>query len=182
MSSSRDLRPSRPSVSGEVDQVDTAEALFLDGAFEELEGGVAAVLFDDEEVDAGLVAGLDHAHAVLPAGGHGLFGHDVDAVAGGTDGLFRVQAAGGAQGDLPGERPASRRRRRCRTLRSPWYRSWSLVVIHWGWFVPSGVPRWQRGSALGGFSCGHRARLLKGPWLARGPVPDTGWTAPWTSA
>ena len=83
----------------EVDQVDTAEALFLHGALEELEGGVAAVLFDDEEVDAGLIAGLDHVHAVLPAGGHGLFGHDVDAVAGGADGLLRVQAAGGAEGD-----------------------------------------------------------------------------------
>ena len=93
MSSSRDLRPSRPSVSGEVDQVDTAEALFLDGAFEELEGGVAAILFDDEEVDAGLVAGLDHVDAVLPAGGHGLFGHDVEARRGGLRGLPRMEAA-----------------------------------------------------------------------------------------
>ncbi len=67
--------------------MDAAEALFLDGALEELEGGVAPVLFDDEEVDAGLVAGLDHVDAVLPAGGHGLFSHDVDAMAGGADGL-----------------------------------------------------------------------------------------------
>ena len=86
----------------EVDQVDLAEALFLDRAFEELEGGVAAVLLDDEEVNASLVAGLDHAHAVLPAGGHGLFGHDVDAMAGGKDGLLRVQPAGGAEGDQVG--------------------------------------------------------------------------------
>ena len=86
----------------EVDQVDAAEAFFFHRALKKLEGGVAAVLFDDEEVDAGLVAGLYHAHPVLPAGGHGLFGHDVDAMAGGADGLLRVQAAGGAEGDQIG--------------------------------------------------------------------------------
>jgi len=51
---------------------------------------------------ASLVAGLDHAHAVLPAGSHGLFGHHVHAVAGGGDGLLGVQAAGSAEGNEVG--------------------------------------------------------------------------------
>ena len=55
-----------------------AEALLLDGTLQELQGGVAAVLLDDEHPDAGLVAGLDHAQAIVPARGHRLFGHDDD--------------------------------------------------------------------------------------------------------
>lgn len=76
--------------------VDLPEALFFDRPLEELQGGVTPILLDDEEVDAGFVACPDHAQAVSPARGHGFLGHDMDPVPGSRDGLFRVEATGGA--------------------------------------------------------------------------------------
>ena len=45
-----------------------------------------------------LIASVDHIQAVLPAGCHGFFGHDVLAGSGGLNNHLRVQTAGGADG------------------------------------------------------------------------------------
>ncbi|MNR07805.1 hypothetical protein D3C85_1239350 [compost metagenome] len=79
------------------DHVDPAEAALVDGLLQQLQGGVAAVLLDDEKADAGFVAGLDHALAVFPARGHGLFADDMAAGLGDLDGLPRMQARGRGQ-------------------------------------------------------------------------------------
>ncbi|KAG1319475.1 hypothetical protein G6F63_014721 [Rhizopus arrhizus] len=74
-----------------------AEAALVDGLLQQLQGGIAAVLLDDEEADPGFVTGLDHALAVFPARGHGFFADDVATGLGDLDGLPRVQARGRGQ-------------------------------------------------------------------------------------
>ena len=79
--------------------VDAAEALFVDGPLEQLERGVAPVLLDHEKAASGFVAGVDHGQAVLPAGGHGLFRHDMTPGTGRLDDHLGMQAARRADGD-----------------------------------------------------------------------------------
>ena len=77
--------------------VDSAETPFLGGTLEQLQRGITAVLFDNEEADVGVVAGFDHSYAVVPAGGHGLFGYHVAARLCRLHSLFGVQTAGSGQ-------------------------------------------------------------------------------------
>ena len=105
------LRPGPEHV--DVDHVDAAEALLLDRALEQLQRGVAAVLLDDEQVHAGLVAGVDHPLAVLPAGGHRLLGHHVAAGRGDLDRLLGVQPARRREDDDVGVGPGQQRVERC---------------------------------------------------------------------
>ncbi len=77
--------------------MDFAEPFFLNGPFEQLQGGVAAVLLDDEEAHAGIIAGPHHAHTILPARSHRLFRHDVHVVLCRNYRLLRMDAARGAE-------------------------------------------------------------------------------------
>ena len=57
--------------------IDLAKPALLHGTLEQQERRISAVLLDDEEAHVGVVAGLDHPHAIVPARRHRLFGHYV---------------------------------------------------------------------------------------------------------
>jgi hypothetical protein len=69
------LRPAPEDV--DVDHVNPAEASLLYRALEQLQRGITPVLLDDEQVNAGVIAGMNHALPVPPARSHGLLRHDV---------------------------------------------------------------------------------------------------------
>mmetsp|Transcript_39198 Transcript_39198/g.92169 ORF Transcript_39198/g.92169 Transcript_39198/m.92169 type:complete len:295 (+) Transcript_39198:544-1428(+) len=89
------LRPAPEHVDGHV--VQAAETALRHRPLEQLQRRVAAVLLDNEKAHTGIVTGLDHRQTVLPAGGHRLFRHHMQAGARGLDGLLGVQAARGGQ-------------------------------------------------------------------------------------
>ena len=74
----------------DVDHVYPAKSAKLHGALKQLQGGVAPVLFYDEKANVGIVAGFHHPQAIVPARGHGFFGHDISTRRGNFYGLFRV--------------------------------------------------------------------------------------------
>ena len=77
-----------------VDHVDTPEAALLNSSLEQLQRGIAAILFDNEQANRRLVAGFDHLDAVLPPGRHRLLSHHVAAGVSRLDRLLRMHAAG----------------------------------------------------------------------------------------
>ena len=94
------LRPAPEDV--DRHQVDLAEAVGLDGALEQLQGRVLAVLLDDEEMHAGIVARLHHRLAVFQTGGHGLLAHHMATRLCHPDSLGGVESARRRQHDQVG--------------------------------------------------------------------------------
>jgi hypothetical protein len=81
-----------------VGQIDATEATHLHRALEELDGGIEAVLLDDEELHARLVARSHERVGVLETGGHGLLRDHVHPALGRHDAVARVEAARSADG------------------------------------------------------------------------------------